>query len=430
MNLKDDILIKSSLELQSLKTVLNEVGAYIYTKDLDGCYTFANDLVLELFQAPINEVVGKDDSHFFDLEISNELKNNDRQVLHHGKTIENEELNIIKSTGETRIYWTVKKPLLDIHGNIIGMCGISTDITERKRLEQELKDKQNLLNIILDNIDAYVYMKDNNRNFKYVNSNVAKVFGYDKVENVIGKKDTEVIPKDIADSFWEMDKKVFEKKEKQIAEEIFPDENGEDRHYWSIKLPYDLEDGTTSLIGFSTDTTELQILKEELRIQSITDYLTGAFNRRHFVKVCEEEFERSKRYDLNLSIMVLDIDWFKAVNDKYGHVIGDEVLKEIANNCNHLKRQEDTFFRVGGEEFAIILPHADIEAAKQLAKRINDYQSKKPIRTEKGDEIIISFSIGISSLQDSDKSYEEIFVRADDAMYNAKNAGRNRVYIK
>lgn len=418
------------LELQTLKTVLNEIGAYIYTKDINGCYTFANDLVLELFKAPLEDVIGKDDSHFFDLEISNELKKNDTRVLKYGEYIENEELNIIKATGETRIYWTVKRPLYDEKNNIIGMCGISTDITERISLEQDLKEKQYLLNTILDNIDAYVYMKDNKRTFKYVNSKVAKVFGYDNVNDIIGKRDIDVLSKDVADSFWQMDKKVFDSGEKQTAEEVFPDDEGNIRHYWSIKLPFKLDDNTNSLIGFSTDITELQILKEELRVQAITDYLTGAYNRRYFVKACENEFERTRRYNLDLSLLVLDIDWFKSVNDNYGHLVGDEVLIEIAKVCNSLKRVEDTFCRVGGEEFAIILPHTNLDSAIQLAKRISEYQNDNPVKGNFDGEINITFSIGVSSFNLNDKSYEDIFSRADDAMYEAKDTGRNRICVK
>lgn len=421
---------RCELELLSLRTILNEVGAYIYTKDLDGCYTFANDLVLELFQARLDEVVGKDDSYFFDLDVSNELRKNDVRVLEFGETIEKEELNIIKATGKTRIYWTVKKPLYNENGQIVGMCGISTDITERKRLEKELKDNQNLLNIILNNMDSYIYMKDDKRNFKYVNSNVAKVFGYDSVEDVIGKKDIDVLPKEVADSFWEIDKKVFQLYEKQTAEEVFPNEKGETRHYWSIKLPYRSEEGATSLIGFSTDITELQVLKEELRVQAITDQLTGAYNRRHFVKICESEFARSRRYDLDLSIIMLDIDWFKTVNDKYGHLVGDEVLKEFTQRCEKLKRSEDTFFRIGGEEFAIILPHTNMQKAKELAKRIKQYQNENLITGDFKGEIKITCSIGISSLRSDDKDYEEIFSRADDALYKAKETGRNKICIK
>lgn len=421
---------RCELELLSLRTILNEIGAYIYTKDTDGCYTFANDLVLELFNTEFDDVIGKDDSHFFDLEISNELKRNDACVLEHGQVIEKEELNIIKATGETRIYWTVKKPLYDKEENIVGMCGISTDITERKKLEQELEDKRNLLNIILDNMDAYIYMKDDKRVFKYVNSKVVKVFGYESADDILGKKDTDIVPLDVADSFWEMDRKVFDSLEKHAGEEIFPNEKGELRHYWSIKLPYILENGKKSLIGFSTDITELQILKEELKIQAITDYLTGAYNRRHFVKTCEAEFERSRRHDLDLSIIMLDIDFFKSINDKYGHLIGDEVLKELTKRCNDLIRAEDTFYRIGGEEFAIILPHTTIKEAEQLANRIKEYQDKHLVIGNFEGEIKITFSIGISSIYKSDKDYEEIFSRADDALYKAKDSGRNKICIK
>lgn len=133
-----------NFELNSLKTLLNEVGAYIFTKDLEGKYTFANNLVLELFNQPLENVIGKDDSHFFDLNISNSLRENDLRVLKNGEVIEKEERNIIKSSGEVKIYWTVKKPLYDKNGKIKGMCGISTDITESHNLKENLKYAQKI----------------------------------------------------------------------------------------------------------------------------------------------------------------------------------------------------------------------------------------------------------------------------------------------
>ena len=185
-----------------------------------------------------------------------------------------------------------------------------------------------------------------------------------------------------------------------------------------------------SLIGFSTDITELHLLKEELRIQAITDYLTGAFNRRHFVKVCQDEFERSRRYNLDLSIIMLDIDWFKSVNDKFGHMVGDDILKQLSKRCNKLKRSEDIFFRVGGEEFAIILPHTSLNEAQKLAKRIKEFQNENPMRGDFEGEIIVTLSIGISSIHKGDKNYEAIFSRADDALYEAKETGRNKICVK
>ena len=124
-------------QLHSLKSVLNEVGGYIFTKDLNGCYTFANTQTLDFFGLSLEEFIGKTDEYFFDLSISNELRMNDRRVIDLGEVIEKEETNVIKSTGETRVYWTVKKPLRDTQKKITGICGISTDITVRKQAEVE-----------------------------------------------------------------------------------------------------------------------------------------------------------------------------------------------------------------------------------------------------------------------------------------------------
>ena len=121
-----------------LRTVLDQTGTYIFTKDTAGRYTYVNQMTKDLFGASFEDIVGRDDSHFFDLALANELRINDRLVIDLGETIEREESNIIKATGEMRIYWTVKKPLRNDQGQIIGLCGISTDITQRKMMENAL----------------------------------------------------------------------------------------------------------------------------------------------------------------------------------------------------------------------------------------------------------------------------------------------------
>ncbi|MBV1869816.1 MAG: PAS domain-containing protein [Gammaproteobacteria bacterium] len=124
-------------QIDSLKSVLNEVGGYIYMKDLDGCYTFANTLVLDFFGLSREELMGENDDFLFDLSVSNELRKTDLKVMNLGEAIEKEETIVIKSTDEALIYWSVKKPLRDAQNKIIGMCGISTDITARKQAEAE-----------------------------------------------------------------------------------------------------------------------------------------------------------------------------------------------------------------------------------------------------------------------------------------------------
>ncbi|MGZ4954036.1 MAG: sensor domain-containing protein [Methylobacter sp.] len=121
-----------------LRTVLDQTGTYIFTKDTAGRYTYINQMTQDLFGASFEDIVGKDDNHFFDLALANELRLNDRRVMDFGETIEREETNVVKTTGEKRIYWTIKKPLRNDQGQIIGLCGISIDITERKAMEHAL----------------------------------------------------------------------------------------------------------------------------------------------------------------------------------------------------------------------------------------------------------------------------------------------------
>ena len=258
----EDILNNLNIETKQLINVLNEVGAYIFMKDLSGCYTYANKLVLDLFNTNLESIKGKDDSYFFNLELANEIIENDKQVFE-GKTLEVVEKNIIKDTNEIKYYLTVKKPLYDDNKQIVGMFGISTDITERKELENKLEEQKIFLDTILDNVDAYIYMKDKNRKFRYVNSKVAALFKK-PVDEIIGKYDRDVIPIEIADAFWESDSEVLRKKKKISTEEIFKDDEKGNIYYWSVKLPYTLDE-TPAVIGFSTDITVLKAKDEEIK---------------------------------------------------------------------------------------------------------------------------------------------------------------------
>lgn len=139
MKQQDESQIDLKRELASLKLTMDEVGAYIFTKDREGRYTFANRLVTELFGLPLEELIGKDDSQFFDDARASQLRINDRLVIEEGQTIEGEERLVPKGGSEARIYLAVKKPLRDETGQITGMCGVSTDVTERKRAEDALR---------------------------------------------------------------------------------------------------------------------------------------------------------------------------------------------------------------------------------------------------------------------------------------------------
>lgn len=418
---------KVSIEAKMLGEVLNNVGAFIYTKDLKGFYTYVNKAVLDLFDKKFDEVVGFDDSHFFDLDLSEQLNKNDQKVMLEGIDVESEETNYIKSLKETRIYKAVKKPLFDKNGNIVGMCGISTDITDEKNLQKMVKSQKQLLNAVLDNADAYIYMKDIERTFQYVNSKVAELFG-ESADNIIGKKDTEVLSTEVAEHFHLSDQKVFETNEKQIIEESSEDENGELRHYISTKIPYQLEGGIPALIGFSTDVTELYALKEEFKKQANTDSLTELYNRRYFTEHAQREFYRAKRHLRIVSLISIDIDHFKHINDGYGHPAGDKVLISVAKCLLPCIRQEDILARIGGEEFSILLPETTLKSAKVVAERIRLNQSNLSIEGEWKGEITLTVSVGVTCIRFEDDTFDDFFTRADKALYQAKALGRNQVY--
>lgn len=416
------------LQVQSMTMLLDNTSTCIFTKDLDGKYTYVNADVAELFQQPIQDIIGKDDSHFFDLEISNQLQKNDHYVISNKTSIESEENNVIKSTGKLHTYKTIKKPLFDNEGNVIGLCGISTDITAKKALEIENQEQKHLLDVILNNVDAYIYMKDSNRNFKYVNSKVAELFGL-PAEEVIGKRDSDVIPQEFADHFWQTDKLVFEKNDKIVINETSLGSDDKLHHYLSIKVPCDFKDNCKTLIGFSTDVTELFQLKEKFKQLANTDELTGIYNRRYFFDNANREFNRAKRHNKELAVISIDVDHFKEINDQYGHPIGDQALQKITQLITPTIRTEDIFARLGGEEFSILLPDTSKAQCQQAAERLRGLLDENPILIEGNVLLTVKISVGVSIIRTTDTCFQDIYARSDTALYKAKSIGRNQVYM-
>jgi diguanylate cyclase (GGDEF)-like protein len=159
---------------------------------------------------------------------------------------------------------------------------------------------------------------------------------------------------------------------------------------------------------------------------AITDSLTGLHNRRHLIDLGELEFQRARRYKHPLSIVMLDVDHFKQVNDTYGHDIGDQVLKTVARSCREQLRNIDLIGRYGGDEFVILLIETDLLAARGVAERVRLYVSGVPAETERG-PLSATVSIGISALDPDTLNLDALLSQADKAMYSAKKAGRNKV---
>lgn len=194
-----------------------------------------------------------------------------------------------------------------------------------------------------------------------------------------------------------------------------------------IKIKKDLEKTEQEILFISG---RLASQNKELKGLATKDPLTGINNRRSLYKFAEEQWSRAVRNDEECSIIIIDIDHFKKINDTYGHLTGDTVLKEVTKAIDMTNRSYDRFGRWGGEEFILYLPDTNVEHAEKIAERIRDMVSKMSFQTTNGTDITITVSIGVSSKSISKTIELDVMLdHADKALYSAKNAGRNRVSI-
>lgn len=176
---------------------------------------------------------------------------------------------------------------------------------------------------------------------------------------------------------------------------------------------------------------EREVKEKQLELESLarTDELTGLYNRRHIMEYFYDQVALAERYDIPLSLIVIDLDNFKLINDTYGHLAGDYVLIELAKILQKLLRKSDRAGRYGGDEFCVILPHTAMDKGKIAAERIRRRIDENVITGPDGELIHITCSIGVAQLPVNGRNPEELFACADLALYEAKNTERNTVVL-
>jgi diguanylate cyclase (GGDEF)-like protein len=208
-----------------------------------------------------------------------------------------------------------------------------------------------------------------------------------------------------------------------------PDEDGQAR-YFSAQIDPIFAREKQRMLGrviLIQDITGSICMMKKLEEAAYTDALTGLYNRRHFMELAMMQFERAKRENTVCYVMMLDLDFFKRVNDTHGHLAGDAVLRTVAVCIKEIVRSYDLVARYGGEEFVVMISDADEETALRLAERIRAHVEENACLYD-GRRLPITFSIGVASGEGTD-SFETLLRYADDAMYAAKEGGRNRVVL-
>ncbi len=165
---------------------------------------------------------------------------------------------------------------------------------------------------------------------------------------------------------------------------------------------------------------------DEMAELAMTDALTGIYNRRHFMARLDSEWKRFRRYERPLSLLLLDIDHFKSINDRYGHAVGDQVIVAVAKLCGMQTRDSDVAARIGGEEFAILLPETSLLDTRVVAERLRVAVAERPLASKAG-PIAATVSIGTACADSKADDPAELIKRADEALYAAKRGGRNCV---
>ena len=299
-------------------------------------------------------------------------------------------------------------------------------------LKGKIELNRSFLEMLFDAIPSPIFYKDKEGIYKNCNDAFSKnILGISK-KDIIGKSlydFPEKIPKKNADIYYKKDNELLEKAGVQFYTSDVKCSDGITRHYNFYKATFVSDtDEALGIVGIMMDITDLQEKEKELKLLASIDPLTKLFNRRHFSEIGGVLFNLTKRENLNLSVLMLDIDKFKNINDTYGHKIGDDVLVALSDKLQMINRKSDLISRWGGEEFVILLPKTSLDGASFIAERIRKEVEKLIIDTD-NKEVRFTASIGISEYKNEDINLQDIVCRADTALYKAKNSGRNKVCI-
>ena len=279
----------------------------------------------------------------------------------------------------------------------------------------------------VESSSAAIMMTDRDARIEYVNEAFVEINGYTAAE-VLGKK-TSILRSGLTaeDTYRELWQTILGGVPWRGE---LCNRRKDGMHAWqdvAIAPVHDEQGMTTHFVAVCSDITERKRMEEDLRRMAITDELTGIANRRCLIQVGEQELQRIRRSSEPLCVIMIDIDNFKHINDTYGHPAGDAVIQAAARVCAESVREIDTVGRMGGEEFAIILPLTDQAGATELAERLRGRISETVVPWGADGEIRFTVSMGVAEFKPHVFDFASLLGMADQGLYRAKNLGRNRV---
>lgn len=305
-------------------------------------------------------------------------------------------------------------------------------------LGDKADDAMTILRAAIDHLPDLIYVKDTASRFLLANTGVAKHMGVETGDQLLGKTDFDFYPQELASKFFADERQVLGSGQAMVSrEELITCANGESRYLLTTKAPFfDAAGRAIGIVGVGRDITELKKVeaelrraREELEFKAAHDSLTTLLNRGAILERLDQELDRCRRENSSVAVLLGDLDHFKAINDRYGHPVGDEVLRQAAVRILNTVRTYDLVGRYGGEEFLMVLPGCGPADALARAEQLRETVASPPVPTVQG-PIPITMSLGVlSSGGWRLPACADILREVDAALYAAKDAGRNRCVL-
>lgn len=318
----------------------------------------------------------------------------------------------------------------DADGKPIRMVGTNEDITEHQQQEAALQESEERFRSTFDAAAIGMALVSREGRFMRANDSLCRIVGYTQIE--LQQKTFQDIthPDDLEADLALMRELLADTRDSYQLEKRYFHKDG--HVIWVLLSGSVVRDSTGKVLYFLAqiqDITERKAMLDKLELQAHVDYLTGLANRRYFMEQGEIGLAHVRRYGHALSVLMLDIDHFKNINDTYGHKIGDIVLQKLGQILLDTLRTVDVIGRIGGEEFAVLLPETDLQQAVEVAERLREIIAATEIIQEAGAALHFTVSIGVVALDGRDTNLDILLSLADRALYEAKNTGRNKVCV-
>ncbi|MGE5415794.1 MAG: EAL domain-containing protein [Acidobacteriota bacterium] len=408
------------LKEERYRNILETIEDGCFEVDLAGNFTFFNNWVLRTVGCTEKELLGMNYREYMDDENAERVYTAFNRVFRTLESIEELDWQVIRKDGEKLYVEASISPILSSHGVVVGFRGIVRDITIRKEAEEALRQSENKYRLVFENSPLGILHFDKKGQITACNENLCKIFEASKDfmmgTNLLSMSDTKLVhavKKALAGKIG-----IFE------GEYTLPSSNK------GIPLeaqfaPVMSETGIfLGGVGIVADVTERKEYEETIRHLAYHDALTGLPNRLLFYDRLSLALSHAQRNNESLSIMFLDLDNFKLINDTLGHSVGDRLLQEVSRRLTGLVRAGDTISRMGGDEFVFLFPGiSQSQGALGLAKKIVE-SFTQPFEVD-STELRVSASIGISLYPTDGQDVATLMKNADAALYHAKEKGRN-----